>query len=160
MAIDSGDGGHSDLVHSFCRPRFGKRVFAIKGVAGFSRPFIERSSAKNAPLFLVGTDAVKSQLFTRLTRSGSIRFSCDLHPVYFEQLVSERRVLRYVKGAPQRRFERISGKRAECLDATVYALAVRNLVNADMDRREAELATPAAAKPQVPSVIRSSWLNR
>lgn len=158
--IDSGDGGHRDFVHNYTRPRIGKRIVSGKGVAGFSRAFIERSSAKNAPLFLVGVDAIKSQLFARLTRPGVIRFSADLHPVFFEQLTSERRVLRYVKGAPQHRFERVGGKRAETLDATVYALAARNLVNADLDRREQELSTTAALKPQFPNVIRSRWLER
>ena len=40
------------------------------------------------------------------------RFSADLEPIFFEQLTSERRLLRYFKGQPARRFERIPGKRA------------------------------------------------
>lgn len=72
---------------------------------------------------------IKQSLFNRLPHGNSIRFSQDLEPIYFEQLTSERRILRYVRGAPVRRFERIPGKRAETLDATVYELAARSLVN-------------------------------
>jgi phage terminase large subunit GpA-like protein len=155
--IDSGDGGHSDLVHAFTRSRFARKIVSGKGVSGFSRPLIQRSATKGAPLFLIGVDAIKSQLFTRLNRGSGIRFSTDLEPVFFEQLASERRVVRYVKGAPVRRFERIPGKRAETLDATVYALAARNLIGLDIERRAADLSTPAAT-PKPKAVIRSSWL--
>jgi len=158
--IDSGDGGHSDIVHSFTRSRFARRIVSGKGVSGFSRPFIQRSTTKGAPLFLVGVDAIKAQLFNRLARGAGLRFSADLAPVFFEQLASERRVVRYVKGAPVRRFERIPGKRAETLDATVYAIAARNLLGLDMERRAAELSTPAAAVPKTKAVIKSSWLGR
>lgn len=139
--IDSGDGGHSDIVNSFTRARFGRRVVSGKGVGGFSRPFIQKSSSSGAPLFLIGVDAVKAQLFNRPSRGDSFRFSADLEPVFFEQLVSERRVVRYVRGQPTRRFERIVGKRAETLDATVYALAARLLIGVNMDQREVDVAS-------------------
>lgn len=45
---------------AFTRPRFNRRVVAIKGVAGFSRPFAQRSTVKTAPLWLVGFNSVKS----------------------------------------------------------------------------------------------------
>jgi phage terminase large subunit GpA-like protein len=157
--IDSGDGGVTDLVYSFTRPRLSRRVVSGKGVAGFARPAIQRSSAKGTPLFLIGVDALKSQLLNRLSRGRTIRFSRDLDSRFFEELTSERRVVRYVRGQPTRRFERIPGRRAEALDSTVYAMAARSLVNMDLGRREAELSSvdmPAAPK----TVIRSAWLNR
>ena len=157
--IDSGDGGHADLVHGFTRSRFGRRVVSGKGVSGMARPFLAKSSTKGTPLFLVGVDAIKAQLFNRLARGGTFRFSSDLAPIFFEQLTSERRVVRYFKGQPQRRFERIPGKRAETLDATVYALAARQLVGLNLDRREEELASVTLPKKPA-SVIKSAWLNR
>ena len=157
--IDSGDGGHADIVHGFTRSRFGRRIVSGKGVPGFSRPFLQRSTTKGAPLFLVGVDAVKAQLFNRLARGDSFRFSADLEPVFFEQLTSERRVVRYFKGQPVRRFERIPGKRAETLDSTVYALAARQLVTMSLDRRAEQVLTPAAPKKSA-NVIRSNWLER
>lgn len=157
--IDSGDGGHSQIVHTFTKPRFGRRVVSIKGVAGFSRAPLQRSATKGQMLWLVGVDAVKSQLFTRLARGVGVRFSEDLEPVFFEQLTSERRVVRYTRGTPQARFERIKGKRAESLDASVYAWAARSLIGQNVDKRDEELASQAA--PVQPSrVIRSKWLER
>lgn len=157
--IDSGDGGHSDIVHRFTRPRFGRRVVSGKGVAGFSRPFLQRSGTKGANLWLIGVDAVKSQLFARVARNSGIHFSDALEPVFFEQFASERRVVKYTRGTPQARFERIPGRRAETLDACVYAWSARSLIGMNLDRRAEEL-TSAAAPPPRPTVVRSAWLNR
>ena len=155
-AVDSGDGGHLEHVLGFCKPRFGRRVVPIKGVAGFSRPLLEKSGKQH--LWLAGVDALKSQLFVRLSRNQGLRFSDALAPIYFEQLASERRVVRYVRGKPEARFERIKGKRAETLDATVYALAVRQLIGQRVDLRAAELSSAAAPKAP-PRVIKSKWLG-
>lgn len=157
-AIDSGDGGHTDLVHAFTRPRFGRRVVSIKGVPGFSRPFLQRSGSKGAPLWLVGSDAVKSQLFNRLSRGEGVRFAETLEPVFFEQLTSERRVVRYTQGKPVARFDRIKGKRAETLDATVYAWAARQMVGQNLDRREVELGRKSISHT-VKAISPSKWIS-
>jgi len=157
--IDSGDGGHTDRVYNFTRSRFSRKIVSGKGVAG-NRPAIQRSSAKGIPLFLIGVDGLKHQILTRLSRGKSIRFSQTLPTVYYEQLASERRVLRYVRGQPQRRFERIPGRRAEALDCAVYAFAARQLVTANLDRREAELASAGVLPASTSTVIRSKWMGR
>ncbi|MFZ1345706.1 MAG: terminase gpA endonuclease subunit, partial [Tabrizicola sp.] len=149
---------HTEIVNSFARPRFGRRVVAIKGVPGFSRQFLQKSGTKGQLLWLVGTDAVKSQLFARLSRGQGVRFGAALEPIYFEQLTSERRVVHYARGVPQARFERIKGKRAETLDATVYAWAARQMIGVNLDRRAEELSSEAAPKKQ-PQVVRSAWLS-
>ena len=69
--IDSGDGGWTERVYAFCRPRFGRKVMAGKGVAG-TRPPIALSQSKGVKLFLIGVDGLKSQILTRLSRGGSI----------------------------------------------------------------------------------------
>jgi phage terminase large subunit GpA-like protein len=62
-------------------------------------------------------------------------------------LASERRVVRYKRGQPVRRFERISARaRAEALDALVYAFAARQAVTITFDRREAELRGTAVRR--------------
>ena len=157
--IDSGDGGHTEIVHSFTRSRFNRRVVSIKGAAGFSRKFLERSGSKGQLLWIIGVDAIKSQLFTRLARGQGMRFSEDLTPVFFEQLTSERRVMRYTRGRPVASFERIKGKRAETLDATVYAWAARQLIGQRLELRQAELSSAAAPK-KPPRVIKSEWMSR
>lgn len=139
--IDSGDGGVTDQVYAFAKPRLSRRVFAIKGVPGFSRQVVERSKAKNITLILVGVDASKAQLMNRLKHGTGIRFSADLDPRFYEELTSERRVIRYSRGQPVRRFERIPGRRAEALDSTIYGLAARLMISTSVSTREAEMAT-------------------
>jgi phage terminase large subunit GpA-like protein len=156
-AIDAGDGGTMDAVLAFCRPRFSRKVVAIKGAQG-ARPAIAASSSKGSRLFIVGVDGVKSQIASRLSRGGSIRFSNQLDARFYEELASERLVVRYRRGAPVRSWERIPGRRAEALDATVYAMAVRGLVSVDPSRRDAELRTAGGA-PQPPQVFKSQFLG-
>ncbi len=48
---------------------------------------------------------IKSQIFARLARGRSIRFSRSLSESYFEQLTAERRIVRVTRGRPVARFE-------------------------------------------------------
>jgi len=155
--IDSGDGGTTDVVYAFARPRYPRRIVAGKGASG-TRPAIQASGSKSR-LFIVGVDGLKAQILTRLARGQSIRFSKSLEASWYEQLTSERRIVRYVRGQPVRQFVRKSGMRAEALDCVVYAFAARHLVKADLDRREAELSSDRPALP-AQAVIRSAWMER
>lgn len=155
--IDAGDGEIMDRVISFCRPRFSRRVVAGKGAAG-SRPAIVASKGKTR-LFIVGVDSIKAQILGHLNSGRTMRFSADLEDVWFEQVASERRVVRYSRGQPTRRFERIPGRRAEALDCTVYAFAARQMLTLNLDVREQELST-SAAPVQRPTVVKSAFLSR
>lgn len=158
-AVDGSDGDHLPHVGAFCRGRFGRRVVRIKGVPGFARAPLQRSTQKGSPWFIVGVDAVKSSLLNRLARPGLVRFSDELPPEFYEQLCSERIVSRYSRGRPIRAFERVKGARAEALDAVAYALAVKGLIGQNLDAREAELASQAAPAAK-PRVARSRWMER
>jgi len=157
VAIDAGDGETMDSVIAFCRPRFPRRVVAIKGAPG-ARPAIKASETKGSRLFILGVDGLKATLASHLSRGRTVRFSDSLEDRFFDELASERRLIRYQRGAPVRIWERITGRRAESLDCMVYALAVRTLVGFDLGRREAELST-AAAPSKPPVTIRSAWLG-
>ncbi|APZ54098.1 phage terminase large subunit family protein [Salipiger abyssi] len=157
-AVDAGDGETMDRVINFCRPRSSRRVYAIKGAAG-NRPVIRASDTRGSRLFIVGVESVKGQLTSRLSRGKTVRFSDSLEGRFYEELASERLVMRYVKGAPVRQWERIPGRRAESLDCVVYAMAVRSLVNAKVERREEEVEAKTLPKA-APSVVKSSWLDR
>jgi phage terminase large subunit GpA-like protein len=167
-AIDGGDGGHADVVLAFCRSRAARRIMYIKGAAGFSRLPLVASKSKmrgGGRLWIVGSDAVKSRIFDQLQRGTSIRFSDTLAATFYEQLASERVMVRQVGGKPVRRFERIKGARAEALDALCYAYAARSALTlhaASFDQREDDLrlAAPVPVKPASPSVIRSRWMER
>jgi phage terminase large subunit GpA-like protein len=167
-AIDSGDGGHAATVVAFCRSRAARRVMAIKGASGLSRLPLVASKSKmkgGGRLWIVGSDSVKSRIFDQLQRGTAIRFSDTLTPVFYEQLASERVVVRQVGGKPVRRFERIRGMRAEALDALTYAHAARSALTlhaSNFDRREDDLRmiASAPAKPPAPTIIRSQWMER
>ena len=138
-------------------PRLSRRIFAIKGASGSRPPFTPLGGRQ--ALWIVGVDGLKSQIHRRLERGGSIRFGADLGAEYYNQIASERVVLRYHKGAAVREFRRVPGRRAEGLDCLVYALAVRHGVDVNLDAREAELAS-RAAPTLPPRVARSSWMER
>lgn len=162
--VDSGDGGVTELVYRFCGPRFGRRVMAGKGDGG-KRPIVTPSQSKTrgTRLFIVGVDEIKAHLMLRLSRGNTVHFSNTLEPVWYEQLTSERRVIRYVKGMPVRRFERKPGVRNEALDATVYGFAARHLMTVNWDNLEKQAAhipdptVPPA--PRQPQVVRSQYLT-
>jgi phage terminase large subunit GpA-like protein len=161
--IDAGDGGVFDTVLKFSQTRLGRRVLAGKGAAGFGRPAIQLSKSRKGKLFIIGVDALKSQLLTRLARGRSIRFSHVLDSNYFEQLTAERRVVRMSRGRPVVRFERKIGQRAEALDSLVYATAAKAalaLNAAAFDQRETALRMTEPDNVPPPTVIRSQWMDR
>jgi phage terminase large subunit GpA-like protein len=160
-AVDSGDGETMEKVYAFCFPRYSRKVVAIKGVSG-NRPWIERSKSKvkSGWLWIVGVDGLKSHLNARLARGRSIRFSDTLPAAWFEQLASERVIVRYTRGQPERRFERIPGRRAEALDCVVYAFAARQLVNVNWVQREDDLRRSIVIEPpKVKAVMKSTWMR-
>jgi phage terminase large subunit GpA-like protein len=160
--IDAGDGEHMARVRAFCASRGSRRVMAGKGAAG-ARPPLQASHQKArgvGRLMIVGVDGLKAALASRLARGSSIRFSDTLEAVWFEQLASERRTLRYVRGQPVRRFERIPGRRAEALDCVVYGLAARHALTINWDSREADLAAITGLPvEQRQRVARSRWMS-
>lgn len=162
VAVDAGDGHSMETVLRFCAGRSGRRVYAIKGDGG-NRPWILKSKTptKRGWLWIVGVDGIKTHLMQRLTKAGSIGFSDSLPAVWFDQLTSERRVVRMNRGQPEHRFERIPGKQAEALDCVVYAFAVKQLVTVNWDAREEQLRSPDVAMPTPtrPRVIESAWMQ-
>ena len=99
-------------------------------------------------LALVGIDPLKSAIFDKLARGQGIGFSETLEPSYFEQLASQRRVIRYFKGLPTRRFEMVSTRaRKEALDCLTYGTAARQaLGNINFAMREEHLRNPTASR--------------
>lgn len=161
--VDSGDGETVERVYSFCFPRFGRKIMAGKGAAG-NRPWLEMSKLKKRKggrLFIIGVDGIKGHVLGLLAGGRGLRFSRDLPDVWFEQLASERIVVKYSRGQPQRRFERISGRAAEALDCVVYGFAARQLFTPNwIERRErlsAEDGQPG--KPVARRVIRPGWMQ-
>jgi len=158
VAVDSGDGDWTQRVYDFCRPRSRRRVMSIKGMGG-SRPVIVSTKSKDLRgLFIIGVDVVKTTLMNRVSRNTMLRFSDSLEPVWFEQFLSERKIIRYVGRRPVAKWERLPGRAAEGLDATVYAYAARQVVTSNFDTRSAELRSEPQT-PARPRVIQSEWMN-
>src|SRR5690606_9678073 len=111
----------------FCKARWRRRVWAIKGMAGQGRPvWPKRASTKNKArvnLFLVGVDAAKDAIYARLRiarpGAGYCHFPKDRDEAWFRQLTAETVLTKYSKGFPFRSWVLPSGRRNEALDCRV-----------------------------------------
>jgi phage terminase large subunit GpA-like protein len=139
------------------RARYGRRIYAIKGVPGPKPiwPRKESRSKKNAgAMFMVGVDTAKDAIYGRLTivrpGPGRIHFPVgapfDQH--YFDQLTSEQVQTKIKDGRPLRVWILPKGRNNEALDTFVYALAARHSLRVRLDKPLAE--APAAAIPSPP----------
>lgn len=135
--IDSG-GHHTTAVYDFCSKRAGRRVFAVKGMAGEGKPIVSAASTKrygrtggNVRLFTVGVDTGKRIVMGRLGQTegaGMCHWPMSYTEEYFQQITAEEIRTKYVKGVPTQ-FWYQTRKRNEALDIRVYALAAVKLLN-------------------------------
>jgi phage terminase large subunit GpA-like protein len=158
-AIDSA-GANTQSVYNFVEPRFYRRVYAIIGRGGPRRiwEFSKRKEHRTR-LAVVGIDQIKTDLFQRLPlpafndqkqpTPGAVRFSRDLSEEFFDQLVGERRVVRYVRNRAVVEFRpRKAGQRVEVLDSTVYAWAVRHTLRVNFEERRKRTGTVRAVSTE------------
>ena len=132
--IDSG-GHHTQSVYRFCKPRLGKRVFAIKGIGGEGKALVNgRPSTNNnlkCKLWSIGVDTAKEIIYSRLAikevGAGYCHFPERYDDEYFSQLTAEKVVKKYHKGFHRREWVKIR-QRNEALDCRVYALAALNIL--------------------------------
>lgn len=152
--VDSG-GHHTQAVYRYCRDRFRRRVFAIKGMAGAGRTVWPKKASRNnigkVNLFLVGVDAGKDAVYARLriTRPGPgfCHFPVGRDPDWFAQLTAESVVTKYSKGFPTRFWQKKPGARNEALDCRVYAYAALQALAVVWSRFRAPEAPPPPAPP-------------
>jgi phage terminase large subunit GpA-like protein len=159
--IDAGDGKHTEAVLRFCKGKQGRRVWAIKGGSGQGRPLwplrASRSSKRSVgrvPLFVLGVDAGKETLYSRLALEppspgepapGYCHFPLSYDEEYFAQLCAETVTTRYSHGFPTRVWVK-TRPRNEALDCRVYAMAALEGLNPDLKRMAAKLARQVAAR--------------
>lgn len=137
VAIDSG-GHYTQEVYEFTRDRKYRGLLAVKGSSKPGRPVISTQPSKvdinrrgridkrGAELWMVGTDTAKDWLHSRWKLAdgpGSIHFSADLPESFYQQLCSERRSIRYIKGHARTEWVKAKADRNEALDLSVYNLA-------------------------------------
>jgi phage terminase large subunit GpA-like protein len=143
--IDSG-GHHTQDVYRFCRTRWGRRNWAIKGVGG-SRSLLGKPSRNNigkVPIFPVGVDVAKEMVAARLRQDvpgpGYCHFPLGRDTDYFAQLTAERPVVRYKQGVPYRQWVKRPGVRNEALDCRVYSIAALEGLRVNLNQLANDLA--------------------
>ena len=164
--IDSG-GHYTQSVYNFVRPRKGRRIFAIKGMAGESRPIVSRPSKNNIgkiDLFTLGVDNIKDLLFGRLAiqseGAGYCHFPASRSDEYFKQLAaSEKIVTKYHKGFPRREFVK-TRTRNEALDCRVYAIGALAILNLNVDAVIDRQRSQAQAQPPEPAKTNGLKIRR
>lgn len=152
LAVCMDSGGHfADEVLRFCKERYSRRVFAIKGRGGADVPFIANPTTSNrvkAPLFTLGVDTGKSLVYQRLNVKVKGANYCHF-PLneeahydanYFKGLTSEQMVIRYRKGRAMTAWELKDPKykRNEPLDLRNYATAALEIANPVLKKPETE----------------------
>ena len=176
-AIDSGGiPGLTPKVYAFCAARVARRIFAIKGGhAGQTLRWKPAKQAKGgAPLFLVATDALKSEIMQRLGQPSiedgesnpqSLRLSDSLTDTWFDQATGERRFIRYPGNNTVVEWKKVKpGQAVEALDCLVYAFAVKesasfkaiSMVQRAEWRQGDEIRKPA--QPVQRRVVRSGYM--
>ena len=143
VAIDSGDS--TIEVYEFVRPRKRRllggtvqRVIAVKGASQAGKPILAGRPSKTeysyrgkpvlggAEVWMIGTDTAKDWIYNRLRLDGriAIHTPADFPLAFYEQLLSEVKVSRWVSGRKLQRYDRVSRQQPnEQLDMTVYNLA-------------------------------------
>lgn len=178
--IDSG-GHHSEDVYRFCRANAGRRWYAVKGANVHGKPLISQPTflpKSGVRLFMVGTETAKDALANRLAITepgpGFCHFPDEFErdgftyydTKYFEQLKSERAVVKRTRRGTERVWEKIKASwRNEALDVRVYnmaALAILGYDRAGLERLAARRAEgkppplPPAEGQQRKSIVRST----
>lgn len=175
VAVDSG-GHHSEKVYEFCKLRFDRGVFAVRGGVELGKPLVGKATTNNryhTPLFTLCVDTGKDRVYSRLKITepgpGYMHFprAWWFDEEYVEQLVSERKVPgKFQKGRGAVPYWKKTRARNEALDLTVYALAALYILGGDFieslaieaerwarpldDDEPATPAAPAAPPDEVP----------
>jgi len=161
MAAGIDSGGHATTkVYEFCKPREERRIWALKGGSKTGTPAVGRpgrNNAGNVPLRIIGTDAIKRTILSRLKLEapgpGFMHFSMSADEEYFKQLTAESLIKIREKGEVKFIWKK-NRERNEGLDCRVYGYAALIALNPDLERyaamiqaqsREIEKNIPAPA---------------
>ena len=159
MGVD--EGYNTDTVRAFAAARMQRRVFALKGYAGFSRLAVQKGrkhpiatlSGVKCTVHPLGVDVLKALVYQSLLVSapgpGYQHFPASYGPDYFEGLTAEKLVTKNRRGQPVQQWVRVR-PRNEPLDCRVYALAAWRIAN-PRAQATAKVMRPAAVRVPVPA---------
>ncbi len=143
--IDSG-GHYTDQVYKFVKTRSSRRIYAIKGSSIPGSPILSRPSKRNKAginLFSIGVSTAKEVVVGRLQIAevgpGYCHFPQEYDNEWFEQLTSEKRVTKYVKGRPTKQWVQ-TRPRNEAFDCAVYNVAAVEILNPDFSAIKKRIA--------------------
>lgn len=161
FGVDTG-GHNTDQAYEFIKGRITRRLpsgavqkgIATKGYNTPGKPIAPKDPSfknkANIPLYFVGTDTAKDVIFKRLEldceksypgisdnepKAGLLHFNqyyCDHE--YFEELTSEKYIVRLQNGIHVPAWELLPGRRNEDLDCKVGNLAVLRIVKANLPK--------------------------
>jgi terminase, large subunit len=180
FAIDS--GGHYTMeVYQYVRDRRGRRadgtsVLAIKGQSQKRKPAIGKPTMvdvnykgmavkSGAELYPVGVDTIKSAIYghLKIVQPGPncVHFHSELTLDFFEQLTSEKKVVRYLRnGTSETEWVKKPGTRNESWDTAVYSYAAMQYLytrfnrNTIWDQFEKKLGRKKADQVEIkPAVV-------
>ena len=150
VAIDSG-GHFTSEVYQYARERGRQNVMAIKGQSQRNKPAIGRPSKvdmnskgrslrKGALVYPVGSDTIKTTLFSRLKHNepgpGYLHFHMSTTSEYFEQMTAEKQIVKHNRGGyAHREWVKKPNARNESLDTLVYSYAALCSMYMRYDRR-------------------------
>lgn len=130
-AIDSG-GSYTHECYQYTRERKKKKYIAIKGSSRDDSPLIARpkkvdinykgkSLKSGAELNMLNVTMIKDILLPRWRHGEKVHFHASLNDDYFDQLTSEKKVVKIKNGQPKYVYVRDPNKRNEALDCAVYS---------------------------------------
>ena len=116
----------SDVVMNAATRIGHRRVFPVKGFAGWDKPVFKRSETRignnSRRIYSLGTDAIKVSAVKGL-RAGTIRICDHLEEEVEAELCAERLVWRGLAGRRYRKWDKPHASKNECFDSLVYAMA-------------------------------------
>ena len=134
VCVDT-QGHKTQSMYEFCKKRFLKKIFAIKGSNKQDAPIttgrFSLSNKGKVPLFHIGVNAAKDEIYSALEVDTPGPLYCHFpdkeayDEEYFKQLLAEKRI----NGVWKKR-ER---KRNEAIDCRVYARAALAIAGVDVD---------------------------
>jgi phage terminase large subunit GpA-like protein len=135
--VDSG-GSKTKYVYQYCKPRYGKRVYALKGAKPIDAPAVTKRDAKRSKykttFFMIGVNQIKDDVWgsLKLTAPGPtyVHFSNSkkFNDDFFDQLISEK------KDKTGRWITRKPNIRNEAFDLMVYTRATLEITALNIDR--------------------------
>jgi phage terminase large subunit GpA-like protein len=182
MCVDAGYQTHA--VSRWCGERFSRKVWATLGRTG-ARPIWPKKPARSKttkqPLFIVGVDSAKENVYARLRLTtpgpGFPHFPIGHTQEYFDQLTSEVRIPDYTGPKPKFAWKKkTAGARNEVLDCrtnSYYALcglisgglrlnqqvdSLKHIADEKLRRDETKPVSPFASIALKPIVSNSPYL--